>query len=150
MRGDRSREVLTIEYWLGKEVFWVGGRFLWEVVADTRRSNHWALTGKKSYLGGWSHLVGGGRLQQVLIIEHWLEKTFSGQVVASYWRWSLTRGSNHWALTGKKVLSGGWLHLVRGGHLQEVLIIEHWLEKKFSGQVVTSCGRWSFTRGSRT
>ena len=31
-----SREVLIIEYWLGKEVFWVGGRFLWEVIAHER------------------------------------------------------------------------------------------------------------------
>ena len=84
MRGDRSREVLINEYWLGKEVSWVGGRFLWEVVAH-ERPNHWALTGKRS-LGGWSHLVRSGRLQEVLIIEHWLDKKFSRQVVASYGR----------------------------------------------------------------
>ena len=36
MRGDRSREVLIIDYWLRKEVFWVGGRFLLEVVAHER------------------------------------------------------------------------------------------------------------------
>ena len=35
-RWSFARLVLIIEYWLGKEVFWVGGHFLWEVVAHER------------------------------------------------------------------------------------------------------------------
>ena len=81
----------------------------------TKGSNHWVLTGKRSFLGRWSLLMGGGGSREVLIIEHWL---------------------------GIKVLSVGWSHLMRGGRLQEVLIIEYWLEKKFSGQVVASFGKF--------
>ena len=69
----------------------------------TRGSNHWVRTRKRSFLGRWSLLMGGGGSREVLIIEHWL---------------------------GIKVLSVGWSRLIRGGRLQEVLIIEHWLEKK--------------------
>ena len=31
MRGGRLQEVLIIEHWLEKKIFWAGGRFLWEV-----------------------------------------------------------------------------------------------------------------------
>ena len=70
----------------------------------TRGPNHWVLTGQRSFLGRWSLLIGGalGRSREVLIIEHWLGKKLSRWVVASCKKWSFTRGSNYWALTGKK------------------------------------------------
>ena len=54
---------------MGKEVFWVGGHFLWEVVAQERFKSL-SIDWEKSYLGGWSHLVRSDHLQEVLIIEH--------------------------------------------------------------------------------
>ena len=97
----------------------------------TRGSNHWVLTGKRSFLGRWSLLMGGGGSREVLIIEHWLGKKLSRWVVASCEKWSFTRGSNYWALTGKKVFWAGgrflwevWLYFEFKGNYA---IFEFWL-----------------------
>ena len=107
-----------------------------------RGPNHWVLNGKRSFLGRWSLLMGGVRSLEVLIMSIDWEKKLSRWVVASCEKWSFTRGSNYWALTGKKVFWAGgrflwevWLYFEFKGNYA---IFEFWLIFFFLFQLIIS------------